>query len=175
MLLKRIALVALVSFVAAAPAALASRSTSGSADIQTLDRGVLAQLNAIRVSHGLVPLKANAALAAAAYAHSTDMAANGYFTHNSLNGSPFWKRLTGYSSASRTGLWSVGENLLWSAPDVDPATALKLWMASPEHRANILTARWRDIGIAAVHVASAPGTYGGQPVTIITTEFGVRR
>jgi uncharacterized protein YkwD len=47
-------------------------------------------------------------------------------------------------------------------------------MHSPEHRANILTARWRDIGIAAVHVDSAPGTYQNLPVTIITTDFGVR-
>jgi uncharacterized protein YkwD len=50
-----------------------------------------------------------------------------------------------------------------------------MWMASPEHRRNILDPTWREIGIAAVHAASAPGTYGGQPVTVITTDFGVRR
>ena len=71
--------------------------------------------------------------------------------------------------------WSVGENLLWSSPEVDPAGALKLWMNSPEHRANILTAEWREIGVAAVHVDAAPGAFNGQPVTIITTDFGVRR
>jgi uncharacterized protein YkwD len=48
-------------------------------------------------------------------------------------------------------------------------------MNSPEHRANILTPRWREIGISAVHVASAPGTFKGLEVTIITTDFGVRR
>ncbi|HEY8646643.1 MAG TPA: CAP domain-containing protein, partial [Gaiellaceae bacterium] len=68
-----------------------------------------------------------------------------------------------------------GENLLWSSPDVDPAGALQLWMSSPEHRANILTARWRQIGVSAVHYAVAPGTYKGLEVTIITTDFGIRR
>ena len=58
---------------------------------------------------------------------------------------------------------------------LSPATALKMWMRSPEHRANILNPNWREIGIAAVHVHGAPGTFGGLPVTIITTDFGVRR
>ena len=47
-------------------------------------------------------------------------------------------------------------------------------MRSPEHRANILNPNWREIGIAAVHSDGAPGTFGGLPVTIITTDFGVR-
>jgi uncharacterized protein YkwD len=47
-------------------------------------------------------------------------------------------------------------------------------MASPEHRANILAPTWHEIGIAAVHVEAAPGAYHGQPVTILTTDFGVR-
>lgn len=48
-------------------------------------------------------------------------------------------------------------------------------MGSPEHRANLLSRDWREIGIAAVHTASAPGVYGGSAVTILTTDFGVRR
>ena len=47
-------------------------------------------------------------------------------------------------------------------------------MASPEHRANILSPRWREIGVSATHFDSAPGTYGGSAVTIITTDFGAR-
>jgi uncharacterized protein YkwD len=48
-------------------------------------------------------------------------------------------------------------------------------MHSPEHRANILKPEWREIGVSAVHLDTAPGTYGGRPVTIVTTDFGVRR
>ena len=40
---------------------------------------------------------------------------------------------------------------------VDPSRAIDLWMNSPEHRANILTPRWREIGVAAVHVDERPG------------------
>jgi len=64
---------------------------------------------------------------------------------------------------------------LWSSPDVTPGEALQLWMRSPEHRANILKDEWREIGVSAVHVNAAPGTFGGKPVTIVTTDFGVRR
>jgi uncharacterized protein YkwD len=47
-------------------------------------------------------------------------------------------------------------------------------MASPEHRTNILAPAWREIGIAAAHVKTGTGAYSGQPVTILTTDFGVR-
>jgi len=143
--------------------------------MQALNAGVLVQINAIRVSHGLVPLRLNASLTAAAGGHSTQMLDDGYFAHSSFDGSPFWKRLSAYWDAAAHGNWSVGENLLWSSPDVGATKALELWMASPEHRHNILEPRWREIGIAAIHADTAGGTYGGQPVTVITTDFGFRQ
>jgi len=163
--------VALVAF--AAPAAFAARTSVQETSIQSLDRGVLAQLNEIRVSHGLVPLTLDAKLSTAAAGHSSQMLADGYFAHNSYDGSAFWKRLTAYTSSSSNGGWSVGENLLWEAPDVNAVEALKLWMASPEHRANILNPKWRQIGVSAIHSTAAPGTFDNQPVTVITTDFGV--
>ena len=143
--------------------------------MQHLQAGVLAELNATRQQHGLVPLRSSSPLAAAARQHSVEMATRGYFSHTSANGTTFDKRIARFYPMGRYGYWSVGENLLWSSPDVDPAGALRMWMNSPEHKANILNARWRQIGISAVHVDSAPGLYGGAPVTIITTDFGVRR
>jgi hypothetical protein len=35
--------------------------------------------------------------------------------------------------------------------------------------------RWREIGVSAVHENAAPGVYKGLDVTIVTTDFGVRR
>ena len=58
---------------------------------------------------------------------------------------------------------------------MDAARALKLWMHSPEHRANLLSPDWREVGLSAVHVDSAPGTYHGLGVTIVTADFGARR
>jgi uncharacterized protein YkwD len=140
-----------------------------------LDAGVLLQLNGIRVAHGLAPLELSSKLSAAADEHTLDMVAKGYFEHNSLNGTPFSKRIEGYYPSEGQSYWSVGENLYWSSGTVDAAAGLKAWMASPEHRANILSTAWRQIGIASVSVRSAPGAFQGLNVTVITTDFGVRR
>ena len=158
----------------AAPIGSADEHMTGRTRVQSLDAAVLVRLNSIRAAHGLVPLKLNAALTSAAAVHSTEMLADGYFAHHSVGGSPFWERLARYTRGAAADSWSVGENLLWSSPDVDAANALALWMASPEHERNILTARWRDVGIAAIHAGAAPGTYAGRPVTVITIDFGVR-
>jgi uncharacterized protein YkwD len=175
--LRTVLLAVLVSVLVAPAVSTAStpQRAQARASLSSLEYGVLGQLNQIRVQYGLVPLKLNAKLTAAATQHSREMGADGYFQHPSVNGTAFWKRIGHWYGATGFGYWSVGENLLWSSPDVDPAGALRLWMASPEHRANILNAGWREIGVSAVHLAAAPGTYGNQPVTIITTDFGVRR
>ena len=67
-----------------------------------------------------------------------------------------------------------GENLVWASPSLSAGGAMKLWISSPPHLANLLSHQWRQIGISAVGAARAPGVYGGKPVTIITTDFGVR-
>ena len=71
-------------------------------------------------------------------------------------------------------LWFVLPYLAAHLVAISSATAIGMWMRSPEHRANILNPNWREIGIAAVHSDGAPGTFDGKPVTIITTDFGVR-
>ena len=139
-----------------------------------LESGVLAELNAIRRAHGLVPVRLSRPLSAAADAHSHSMGTFGYFEHESRDGSAFWKRVQRYYGAGAYGTWSVGENLLWSSGGVDASHALALWMKSPAHRANILTPRWREVGLSAVSVAGAPGVFGGRDVVIITSDFGVR-
>jgi uncharacterized protein YkwD len=142
---------------------------------RALEQGVLYSMNALRRDHGLVPLRLSSGLGAAARQHSTEMASRGYFSHSSVNGSSFDRRVARFYSMGHRHYWSVGENLLWSSPDVDPARALDMWLKSPLHRKNMLTARWREIGLSAVHVPSAPGTFGGREVTIVTADFGVRR
>jgi uncharacterized protein YkwD len=142
--------------------------------LNVLEAGVLTELNNVRVEHGLKPLKPNAQLGAAATQHSTQMLARGYFAHESPDGSAFWKRIREYYPQPSYGTWAVGENLIWSAPSLDPKKAVELWMASPGHRKNILAANWREIGIGAV-TATGAGTFGGRQVTVITTDFGVRR
>ncbi len=159
--------------IGAAPASARVRDHASA--MQALQAGVLTEINATRWGHGLGPLRLSSALSAAARQHSVEMATRGYFSHTSSNGTSFDRRVARYYPMGRNSYWSVGENLLWSSPDVDAGGALDMWMNSPEHRANILSARWRQIGISAVHVTAGPGVFGGAPVTVITTDFGVRR
>jgi uncharacterized protein YkwD len=158
---------------AASPAG--ATGTRPATALSTLEQGVLADINALRHDHGLAPVRFSARLSAAARQHSQEMAARGYFSHNSANGWTFDRRIARYYPTAGSHYWSVGENLLWSSPDVDAGGALNMWWNSSEHRKNMLTARWREIGVSAVHVPAAPGAYGGREVTIVTTDFGVRR
>jgi uncharacterized protein YkwD len=49
-----------------------------------------------------------------------------------------------------------------------------MWLNSPPHRKILLTPRWREVGLSAVHTASAPGVYRGLEVTVLTADFGTR-
>jgi uncharacterized protein YkwD len=166
--MRRFVLLACVSaLVAVAPAGGASTASPPTVK-KALAAAVLVQINAVRATNGLAPLTVNAQLSAAATQHSKEMLAHGYFGHDSLDGSSYQKRINRFYKGK------VGENLLWSSPTVGAARALKLWMATPLHRAAILDRSWRAIGIGALHAAKAGGHYGGRPVTVITTDFGVR-
>jgi uncharacterized protein YkwD len=154
-----------------------ARATAGSArlvSLPQLESQVLARINDIRQKAGLVPLKPSAQLGTAAFEQSVSMAEHGFFAHESYSGSPFWKRVAA-RYASHANSWSVGENLVWRSPELNARTALDLWLRSPEHRENLLSPTWREIGLGAVHTTSAPGVYEGREVTILTADFGFRR
>lgn len=163
-----------VAAISLAPALAAPQRQGSTSTLVPLESAVLVQLNQIRVAHGLVPLKLNTSLTAAAADHSSDMLARGYFSHDSADGTPFSTRIVHYYAPYRYGFWAAGENLVWSTGTIDAARAVELWMQSPEHRENILLPRWREIGIAALYAPDAPGAFGGRAVTLVATDFGVR-
>ena len=168
------AALAVLAAVAVLPQSGSAGSNSGVTRVSSLDTALVAQVNSYRVAHGLLPLRVSPLLRAAATVHSVQMARRGYFSHDSANGGSFSSRIGTYYSAQGYRSWTVGENLLWASPDVGAARALKLWLASPPHRANLLSPRWREIGLAAVHAARAPGVYDNAPTTIVTADFGTR-
>jgi uncharacterized protein YkwD len=141
----------------------------------TRARRVLSELNELRRQRNLVPLRVSAGLTAAARDHSLEMARDGYFSHETLGGLSLADRLSRYYPSAGSRYWSVAENLAWASPDLGATRVMHMWLRSPMHRENLLTAEWREIGIGAVHVDSAPGIFGGAPVTIVTVDFGVRR
>jgi uncharacterized protein YkwD len=156
-------------------AATASATRRTEKGLPTLNRQVLAAVNRFRVAHGRVALRESAGLDRSARQHSFEMGRDGYFAHPSADGTAFWRRIRNYYGAAHYTSWSVGENLLWRSPGVGAGQAMKLWIASPEHLRNLLSAQWRQIGVSAVRVRHAPGVFHGLPATIITTDFGVRR
>jgi uncharacterized protein YkwD len=142
--------------------------------LSALESQLLSQINGLRARRGLRQLRISGSLTAAADQHSVSMEQKGYFSHDSANGQSFFKRIASFYTYRGYSNWSAGENLLWSSPDIDSAGAVRLWMNSPEHRANLLKRSWREIGLSAVHADSAPGVYGGDEVTIVTADFGFR-
>lgn len=87
----------------------------------------------------------------AASAHSTDMAANNYFSHTSLDGRNAGQRITGAGYAWR----AYGENI--AAGQTSVQSVVDGWLASPGHCANIMNPSYADIGTACV--ASSTSSY----------------
>lgn len=123
---------------------------------------LLTLTNEARASAGLVPLSLNSELANAAAGKAEDMFTNNYWAHISPSGVTPWDFIRGagynYSYA--------GENL---ARGYDSAKdAMNAWMTSPEHKANILSPNYTDVGFAV-----SEGTLTGDPNTVlIVEEFG---
>jgi uncharacterized protein YkwD len=112
----------------------------------------------------LPALSANPVLAEAARLKAEDMAEKGYFAHVSPDGvEPWhWFREAGYEYAA------AGENLAVNFSDSENVE--EAWMNSPAHRANILSAKFTEIGIA-----TAAGEYKGKKTTFVVQMFGAPR
>ena len=142
--------------------------------MSALETKVYAAINDLRRARGLSMLRSNAVLSVAAAQHSVSMVENGLFEHASTDGSPFWKRDLAVFPQGKYRFWSVGENMAYASPGLSAGEAIDLWLASPSHRANLLSPVWREIGLGAVHAVEAGGVYGGRSVTIVTVDFGAR-
>ena len=171
---RTLAALAAVLVAVVAPAQGSARPQSSAVPESQLQGALVAQINAFRAAHGLARLRVSGALNGVADGHSAQMARLGYFSHDSANGQSFSARIAGAYSPRGYRSWSVGENLVWGGPDIGAVRAFRLWLSSPPHRANLLNARWREVGLAAVHSTSAPGVYGGYPATVVTADFGAR-
>jgi len=171
---RALAALAALLVVVILPSPGSARAPGKTAQVAQLQSALLAQINAFRTAHGLVRLKVSGALTSVADGHSSQMARLGFFSHDSANGQSFSQRIAQAYSPRGFRRWSVGENLVWGGPAIGAARAFRLWLSSPPHRANLLNARWREIGLGAVHSTSAPGVYGGGAATIVTADFGAR-
>lgn len=117
--------------------------------------------NQNRQENALAALRVNLFLQNAAQMKAEDMAAKGYFSHNSPAGDTPWDWIekAGYKFNY------AGENL--AVNFFDSSDAVKAWMASPGHRANILSKNYTEIG-----VGWALGRYEGREAVFIVQMFG---
>jgi uncharacterized protein YkwD len=131
---------------------------------------VLCSINRRRRAHGRRALRANPSLLDAAQAHSTEMDGANYFSHTSPNGDTIFDRIKRTGYLSRGGAWGVGESLRWGTGGLGtPRAAVNSWMASPAHRATLLSARFRDAGIGIAFGSPFRGEDAG---AIYTADFG---
>jgi uncharacterized protein YkwD len=155
------------ALLAVAPAGATPRSTSGKparAARKARPRQVRVLLNHIRVDHGLRPLRAERHLMRAARAHSLDMRRHRYFSHDAPSGRTVSARIhaAGYRRSA-----CIGETIAWGSGSAGKPRALVAeLMGSPPHRAEILSRRFREVGVG---VAVAHGQAWA------TVDFGARR
>jgi uncharacterized protein YkwD len=100
------------------------------------------------------------------------MVTRSYFAHTAPGGDSFVDRILGARYAGKDDGWVLGENLAWGEGSFGtPAGIVEAWMASPEHRANILKRAYREVGIGIV--VGVPSDRGAGAT--YTADFGVRR
>ena len=177
----RYATIALVALVIASTApgvranAVESKPRRAAASLSGYERNLLYAVNSTRADWGRGPLVVSPGLTAAAELHTARMVRRGFFEHEAPGEAAFWHRIERFYPSRGYSYWAVGENLAYGAPSLEPDEAVHEWLASPSHRRSLMSKSWREVGIAAVHVESAPGEYEGGPVTVITLDLGVRR
>jgi uncharacterized protein YkwD len=152
----------------------ASTAAGSRLTLATLEQQAIEQINALRVSYGLHPLRFSPALYESAETHCQQMLAGGYFGHSSPTGAPFSSRIESFYRVAHATDWAAGENLFWSSGPATSSQMIAEWMQSPGHRRNLLNPAWRQIGLATVTSPSAPGVYEGLGVTVVTADFGFR-
>lgn len=113
------------------------------------EQAIVEQTNQIRQLYGLSPLKHTEDLGLAARYHVADMSASNYFDHNTFrraNGRlvivcDTWQRIETYYDN-----WlALAENI--AAGQRTPEQAIEGWMNSPDHRENILSDSYSEIGV----------------------------
>lgn len=159
-----------------------------------LEQGIFDAVNRVRVRHGLRPLAPDQGLARAARAHSADMGARGFFSHDTPRS---FMRKVSFGDRLRTQgvqIPSLAENIAMlplvrsrrvttqydeqghrvrqveenrSSYSELAKWAVQQWMDSPGHRKNILNPHLTRMGMGA-----ALGVRKGEEYVYLTQDFG---
>jgi uncharacterized protein YkwD len=137
-----------------APAAAAHPSFTTAADYcaDAEERAFLKLINDYRAQNGRAPLRLTKTLAAAANHHSVDMASKNYFSHTLAGGVTWSQNIANHGYTYST---TTAENI--AAGSATASQTFTQWKNSAGHRANMLSASFRAIGIGRAY--SAASTY----------------
>jgi uncharacterized protein YkwD len=113
------------------------------------EQTIVEKTNEIRMQNGLPPLKRVDELNEAARYHVADMSVDNYFSHDTYNvvnnhlvmNCDVWTRLESYYKNWQ----AMGENI--AAGQHTPESAMEGWMNSPDHKHNILSTEFWEIGV----------------------------
>ena len=126
---------ALVACVAAAAALLSPGAASGADAGVSVEAQAIESLNQIRASNGLAPLRTSNSLSQSADAYSRHMLVHDFFGHQAR-------------IRVASGFHTVGETLAWhSGFQPGARRTVRQWMASPPHRAVLLSSAFRLVGM----------------------------
>jgi uncharacterized protein YkwD len=143
-----IAAVLAVTLVGSVTTADPVRGSTVTEPLRTAAATMVQRLGTERSANGLVPLRGDSRLNAIAEARAGDMAARGYFSHTSPDGTTFSDLLV----AAGITWYGAGETIAWNtAPDlalsIDMAT--QGWMSSTPHRDVLLSGDYNYVGVGA--------------------------
>jgi uncharacterized protein YkwD len=120
------------------------------------ESSLLREMNRVRAQHGLARLTADTHLQRAARAHSREMLSSNVFEHGA-----FSSRMARFDVTGNL----AGENLAWGTGAYGTAHGIvAAWLASPEHRANLLRPSFTRVGVGEL-VGSFRGYRGAHVVT----------
>lgn len=146
------------------PATVNAAASPSLAEAGDIERRAFEQTNLVRARNGLQPLDWDADVCRMARSHSESMSRLNYFSHVTPDGLRLRDRARAVGILTFTVL---GENIAYNQGYDDPgAFAVERWMASPKHRANILSKEFRAMAI---------GTYVAPDGSVFLTQTFITR
>ncbi len=127
--------------------------------------GIIAETNKIRELENLPPLEHNEKLTASARLKVKDMFQGQYFEHDSPSG----VTVSNLGDRVAYSYITMGENLAMG-DFVSDADVVAAWMKSPGHRENMLSQKYKQIGVYAEE-----GMFEGENVWLVVQHFGTER
>lgn len=121
---------------------------------------VLDLINRDRAAQKLAPLNMNTVLNSSARSKAENMVANNYFAHYSPDGKKPWD----FIDRGAYPYLFVGENLAMNFTSAE--SAHQALMLSPTHKENIMSDKYRDIGLAVVN-----GEIAGKNTNVLVQLF----